>query len=47
MGSSLGREDPLKVGMATRSSILPGESMDRGPWWATVRGATKSRTRLN
>ena len=21
--------------------------MDRGPWWATVRGVTKSRTRLS
>ena len=26
MGSSLGREDPLEAGMATRSSILPGDS---------------------
>ena len=24
--------------------FLPGESMDRGAWWATVRGITKSRT---
>ena len=33
---SLGGEDPLEEGMATHSSILPGEStMDRGAWWAT------------
>ena len=38
---SLGREDPLENGMATHSSIL-----DRGAWWATVHGVTKSQTRL-
>ena len=27
---SLGLEDPLKKGIATHSSILPGEAMDRG-----------------
>ena len=27
---SLGREDPLEKGMATHSSILAGESHDRG-----------------
>ena len=36
---SLDREGPLEKGMATHSSIL-----DRGAWWATVYGITKSRT---
>ena len=39
---SLGREDPLEKEMATHSSIL-GNPMDRGAWWATVHGVTKSR----
>ena len=26
--------------------VIPGESMDRGAWWATVHGVAKSRTRL-
>ena len=42
---SLGGEDPLEEGMATHSSSpawrLP---MDRGAWWATIQGVTKSRT---
>ena len=38
---SLSQEDPLKKGMATRSSILP-LSMNRGTWWATVHGVVKS-----
>ena len=29
---SLGWKDPLEEGTATHSSILPGESMDRGAW---------------
>ena len=41
---SLGREDPLEEGMATHSSILAWRiPMDRGAWWATVCGVTKSR----
>ena len=33
--------------MATHSSILAWKSpMDRGAWWATVHGVTKSQTRL-
>ena len=40
----LGWEDPLKKGMAIHSSIL---AMDRGAWWATVHGVTKSQTRLS
>ena len=32
---SLGREDPLKEGMVTHSSIVAWRiSMDRGAWWA-------------
>ena len=42
---SLGREDPLKEGMATHSSILE-HPMDRGAWWATVRRVAKSHTQL-
>ena len=26
--------------------FLPGKSMDRGTWWATVHRVTKSQTRL-
>ena len=44
-GLSLGGEDPLKEGMATHSSILTWRiPMDRGAWWATVPGVTKSWT---
>ena len=42
---SLGLEDPLEEGMATHSSILAWRiPMDRGAWWATVQGVTKSQT---
>ena len=42
---SLGWEDPLEEGMATHSSILAWRiPMDRGAWWATVHGVTKSWT---
>ena len=45
---SLGREDPLEEGMATHSSILAWRiPMDKGTWWATVPGVSKSRTRLS
>ena len=33
--------------MAPHSVLLPGNPMDRGAWWATVHGATKSWTRLS
>ena len=33
---SRGWEDPLKEDTATHSVFLPGESMGRGAWWATV-----------
>ena len=39
----LGWEDPLEEGMAIHSSILAWRiPMDRGDWWATVRGVTES-----
>ena len=42
---SLGWEDPLEEGMATHCSILAWRiPMDRGAWWATVHGVTKSWT---
>ena len=45
---SLGWEDPLEEGMATHSSILAWKiPMDKGAWWATVHGITKSRTQLS
>ena len=48
---SLGREDPLEKRMATHSSILAwsilASPMDRGAWWATVHGVTKSQTQLS
>ena len=45
---SLGREDTLEKEMATHSSILAMENpMDRGTWWAAVRGVAKSRTLLS
>ena len=45
---SLGWEDPLEEGMATHSSILACRiPMDRGAWWATVHGVTKSQTLLS
>ena len=45
---SMGWEDPLEEGMATHSSILAWRiPMDRGAWWATVHGVTKSWTQLS
>ena len=42
---SLGWEDPLEEGMASHSSIPPWRiPMDRGAWWITVHGVTKSQT---
>ena len=43
---SLGQDNPLQKGMATHSSILLENPMDRGAWWATVYGVTKSQTQL-
>ena len=45
---SLGQENPLEKGMANHSSILAWRNpMDKGDWWATVCGVTKSRTQLS
>ena len=45
---SLGWEDALKEGMETHFSILDWRiPMDRGAWWATIYGITKSRTQLS
>ena len=41
---TLGWEDLLEEGVATHSSILAGEPMDRSAWWATGHGVTKSDT---
>ena len=42
----LGR--PPEKGMATHCSLLAWRIlMDRGAWWATIHGVTKSRTRLS
>ena len=39
----LGWEDYLEEGMATHSSILAWRNpMNRGAWWATVHGISKS-----
>ena len=44
---SLNREDLWEREMATHSSILVENSMDRGAWWATVYGVIKSQTQLS
>ena len=44
---SPGREDPLEESMATHSSIVAWNPMDRGAWWATVHGIAKSQTQLS
>ena len=45
---SLGQEDLLEKGMATNSNILAWRiPMDRGAWWATVQGVSKSQTGLS
>jgi len=44
----LGWEDTLEEDMGTYSSILAWRfPMDRGAWWTTVHGVTKTWTRLN
>ena len=41
-------EDPLEEEMQPTSVFLPGESHgQRGAWWATVQGVTKSWIRLS
>ena len=45
---SLSWEDILEEGMATDSSILAWRiPRDRGAWWATVHGVSKSQTQLS
>ena len=44
---SLGREDPLEKEMATHSLSCQDNPMDRGAWWDTVHGVSKSQTRLS
>ena len=45
---SLDWEDALEKEMVTHSSIPAWRiPMDRGAWWATVCGVTKSQIRLN
>ena len=45
---SLDWKDSLEEGMATHSSILAWRiPMDRGAWWASVHGVTKSQIRLS
>ena len=41
---SLGQEDPLEEGMAPLQCSCLEDPMDRGAWWSTVHGVTKSRT---
>ena len=48
----LGGDDPLEKRTATHSSILENTGslenpMDRGAWWATVLGVTKSQIQLS
>ena len=43
---SLRREDRLEEEMATHSNSCLENPMDRGAWWSTVHGITKSRTQL-
>ena len=43
---SLGGEDPLETAWQPTPVLLPGESMDRGAWWATVQRVAQSRTQL-
>ena len=44
---SLGQEDPLEKGMATRSSILAWDIRGQRAWWATIHRITKTRTQLS
>ena len=41
---SLGWEDPLEKEMATHQYSCLENFMDRGAWWPTVHGVTKSQT---
>ena len=41
---SLGQKDPLGMGLLPTPVLLPGEFHNRGAWWATVHGLTRSLT---
>ena len=44
----LDQKDPLEEEMAIHSSILAWTTpVDRGAWWTTVHGDTKSQTQLS
>ena len=48
LGSIPGFGRSLEASTATHSSILASRiPMDKGTWWATIHGVTKSQTRLN
>ena len=44
---SMGWEDPWRREWQPTPVFLPGNSMDRGCWWAIVHGVAKSQTRLS
>ena len=44
---SLGQEDPMEKEMATHSSILAWNPMDREAWRVIVHGVTKGWTQLS
>ena len=43
---TLGQKETLEKEMATHSSILAGEPMDRGAWRATAHEVAKNQTLL-
>ena len=43
----LGQEDPLERKWQPTPVFLPGKSMDREAWWATVQGVTRVRHNLS
>ena len=43
---SMGREDPLKKGMATQYPFLEN-CMGRGAWWALAHGVANRQTQLS
>ena len=44
---SLAQEDSLEKEMATHQYSCLENSMNRGTWWTTVHGITKSQTQLS
>ena len=47
MGSISGSGRPQEEEMVSTPVFFLGKPMDRGSWWATVHGVTKSRTQLS